>query len=107
MSKIDYNKCYYSPGNKNPHTHCTHPTYCLFNQNRIKLETQLQTLKKRIQKLTYDYDFIRREGTTNSTDYETIKERIKILKEDYEKLNNFKDKIMENGREEYAYNKRY
>ena len=41
---IELNTCYYSPGT-DKHTCCTHTHYCIFNKNRVKLETQITQLK--------------------------------------------------------------
>ena len=69
---INYNKCYYSTGANKPHATCTHKNYCIFNKNRITLETRIHQLKKQLTNTVNDYNFIRNEGTINSKDYETF-----------------------------------
>ena len=93
MSKI--NTCYWSPG-KDSHSCCTHQHYCIFNQNRIQLETDINKLENELHQRIYDLKFIKNEGTNNCADYEATKERIKILNADLEHLRNHRNKIIEN-----------
>lgn len=39
------NKCIYEQGAKEPHKHCTHQHYCIFNTNRKELENNITQLK--------------------------------------------------------------
>lgn len=103
MMKINYNKCYYSTGANKPHEPCTHKNYCIFNKNRITLETRIHQLKKQLTNTVNDYNFIRNEGTINSKDYETITKKLEILHKDYEKLKKFEEKIKENRGNNYGY----
>ena len=41
------NTCYYNPGTKK-HNNCTHTHYCIFNNNRTKLETKITQLQQQI-----------------------------------------------------------
>lgn len=93
MSKI--NTCYYSPGD-DKHDACTHQHYCIFNNNRIQLETDITKLENELHQRIYDLKFIKNEGTNNSADYEATKNRIKILNADLEHLRNHRNKIIEN-----------
>jgi len=93
MSKI--NTCYWSPGD-DKHATCTHPHYCIFNPNRIQLETDITKLENELHQRIYDLKFIKNEGTPNSADYEATTERIKILNQDLEHLRKFRNKIIEN-----------
>ena len=93
MSKI--NTCYYSPGD-DKHATCTHPHYCIFNKNRIQLETNITQLENELHQRIHDLKFIKNEGTNNCADYEATKNRIRILNEDLEHLRNFRKKIIEN-----------
>jgi hypothetical protein len=43
----DLNTCFYSPGT-DKHECCTHTQYCIFNQNRTELETQITQLENQI-----------------------------------------------------------
>lgn len=103
MMNINYNKCYYSTGANKPHETCTHKNYCIFNKNRITLETRIHQLKKQLTNTVNDYNFIRNEGTINSKDYETITKKLEILHKDYEKLKKFEEKIKENRGNNYGY----
>ena len=89
------NTCYYSPGT-DQHSCCTHPHYCIFNKNRINLETNITQLENELHQRIHDLKFIKNEGTNNSADYEATKERIKILNTDLEHLRNHRNKIIEN-----------
>jgi hypothetical protein len=40
----DLNTCYYSPGT-DKHSCCTHTHYCIFNNNRTELETQITSIE--------------------------------------------------------------
>ena len=93
MSKI--NTCFYSSGD-DKHECCTHPHYCIFNQNRINLETDITKLENELHQRIYDLKFIKNEGTNNSADYEVTKERIRILNTDLEHLRKHRNKIIEN-----------
>lgn len=93
MQKV--NTCYYSPGTKK-HNTCTHPHYCIFNQNRIQLEKNIHQLEKELHQRITDLKFITNEGTHNSADYTATRKRITILNNDLEHLRKFRDKIIEN-----------
>ena len=93
MSKI--NTCYYSPGD-DKHSCCTHPHYCIFNQNRIQLETDITKLENELHQRIYGLKFIKNEGTNNCADYKATKRRIKTLNTDLDYLRKFRNKIIEN-----------
>lgn len=92
---MSVNTCYYSPGT-DKHSCCTHPHYCIFNPNRIRLETDITQMENELHQRIYDLKFIKNEGTNNCTDYEATKNRIKILNEDLNNLRTFRNKIIEN-----------
>ena len=98
---IDYNECNYSTGNK--HSCCKHPNYCIFNNKRIQLEKSIHSLEKELHNRNKSLDFIKKEGTNNTLDYETNKKRIKILNEELNNLRKFKDKIIENEVKKYGF----
>lgn len=91
----DLNTCYYSPGT-DKHSCCTHPQYCIFNTNRINLETNITQLENELHQRIIDLKFIKNEGTNNCADYEATKSRITILNNDLEHLRKFRNKIIEN-----------
>ena len=93
MSKI--NTCYWSPG-EDAHNCCTHQHYCIFNKNRIRLETDINQLENELHQRIHDLKFIKNEATNNCADYEATKNRIKILNTDLEHLRNHRNKIIEN-----------
>lgn len=90
-----HNTCQYSPG-PDKHILCSHQHYCIFNKNRIRLETDITKLENELHQRIYDLNFIKNEGTSNCVDYEVTKNRIRILNEDLEHLRNFRNKIIEN-----------
>ena len=92
---IDYNTCYYSPGT-DKHSCCTHQHYCIFNPNRIQLETNITQLENELHQRIKDLKFIKNEGTSNCADYEATKNRITVLNTDLEHLRKHRDKIIEN-----------
>lgn len=92
---MSVNTCYYSPGT-DKHSCCTHPHYCIFNPNRIRLETDITKLENELHQRIYDLKFIKNEGTNNCADYEATKNRIKVLNEDLNNLRTFRNKIIEN-----------
>lgn len=94
MSKI--NTCYYSPGSDS-HSCCTHPHYCIFNQNRIQLETDITKIENELHQRIHDLKFIKNEGTKNCADYDETSKRIRILNADLEHLRKFRNKIIENN----------
>ena len=58
LKKVDniHNTCYYNEGSK--HELCKHKHYCIFNENRIQLEKQIQELQQKIaefEKILYDF----------------------------------------------------
>ena len=100
----DLNTCYYSPGT-DKHTSCTHKHYCIFNENRIKLDTDIHKLETELHKRISDLKFIKNEGTHNSADYEATKERITILNTDLRILRKSREKIIKNKEVKgYGYN---
>ena len=91
----DLNTCYWSPGT-DKHTCCTHPHYCIFNPNRIRLDNDIHQLETELHRRITDLKFIKNEGTPNSADYETTKARISLLNRDLEILRKNRNKIIEN-----------
>ena len=91
----DLNTCFYSPGT-DQHSCCTHPHYCIFNENRINLEKDITKLENELHQRITDLKFIKNEGTNNCADYEATKNRITVLNTDLEHLRNFRNKIIEN-----------
>lgn len=98
--KIDYNTCYYSKGDK--HSICTHKNYCIFNNNRIKLEQELNQLKKELNKQLKLLDSIRH-GYYTTADYDCLKKRIKLLNNDLNKLREFEESIKKAEVKKYGY----
>ena len=100
----DLNTCYWSPGN-DKHTCCTHQHFCIFNENRIRLDNDIHKLETELHKRITDLKFIKNEGTPNSADYEATRERITILNNDLEILRKSRQKIIENKEVKgYGYN---
>lgn len=100
MQKL--NECYHSPGD-DKHSCCTHPTYCIFNPNRIRLEKNIHTIKSELQQRKKDLEFINSEGTPNSADYLQTKARIKYLNADLQHLRKHKNKIIKNKVKAYGH----
>ena len=100
MSKI--NTCYWSPG-EDKHSCCTHPHYCIFNPNRIRLDKNIHDLETELHKRINDLNFIKKEGTSNTADYKTTKARIKYLNADLEHLRKHKNKMIKNEVKAYGY----
>ena len=92
----DLNTCYYSPGTNDKHSCCTHPHYCIFNSNRIRLEHDIHKLETELHQRIKDLKFIKNEGTSNCADYNITRERITILNTDLENLRKSRNKIIEN-----------
>ena len=100
----DLNTCYYSPGH-DKHSCCTHQHYCIFNNNRILLETTIHELETELHKRIIDLKFIKNEGTDNCADYKATSERITILNKDLEQLRKSRNNIIENKEVKgYGYN---
>ena len=91
----DLNTCYYSPGT-DKHEYCTHPNYCIFNPNRIRLDNDIHKLETELHQRITDLKFIKNEGTNNCADYEQTKARITLLNRDLEILRKNRKKIIEN-----------
>lgn len=98
---IDYNECNYSTGEK--HSCCTHPNYCIFNSKRIQLEKSIHALEQELHYRNKSLEFIKKEGTSNTIDYETNKSRIKILNEELKRLREFRNKIIEKEVKAYGF----
>lgn len=90
-----HNTCQYSPG-PDKHILCSHQHYCIFNKNRIRLDTDINKLESELHEKITNLKFIKNEGTDNCADYEATKNRIRILNEDLENLRNFRTRIIEN-----------
>ena len=89
------NTCYYSPGT-DQHACCTHTHYCIFNNNRIRLENDIHKLETELHQRIKDLKFIKNEGTNNCADYEATKDRITLLNRDLENLRKSRKNIIEN-----------
>lgn len=98
----DLNTCYYSPG-ADKHSCCTHPHYCIFNPNRIRLDNNIHEIETELHQRINDLKFIKKEGTPNCADYEITKARIKYLNADLEHLRKHKQKIIKNKVKAYGY----
>ena len=99
---INYNECYYSPG-PDKHSCCTHPNYCIFNPKRIQLEKSIHSLEQELHYRNKSLEFTKKEGTSNTIDYETNKNRIKILNEELTRLREFKNKIIKKEVKAYGF----
>lgn len=95
ISLKEANTCYYSPGT-DKHSCCTHPHYCIFNENRIQLEKDIRALEIELEKRMKDLKFIKNEGTSNCADYEATTERITIINFDLERLRKSRNNILGN-----------
>jgi len=102
LKTSELNTCYYSPGN-DKHSCCTHPRYCIFNPNRIRLDNNIHELETELQQRINDLNFIKNEGTRNSTDYNTTRNRIKYLNKDLKKLKDFRINIIKKEMKAYGY----
>lgn len=91
----DLNTCYYSPGT-DKHSCCTHQHFCIFNPNRIRLDTDIHKLETELHQRIIDLKFIKNEGTNNCADYERTRERITILNNDLSNLRKSRKNIIEN-----------
>ena len=101
MSNEEYNTCYYNTGDK--HSCCTHPHYCIFNHNRIRLDNDIHQLETELHQRIKDLEFIKREGTHNAADYNQTKARIKYLNIDLERLREHRKNIIEREVKAYGY----
>lgn len=100
---IDYNTCYYSPGDNDKHSCCTHPHYCIFNNNRINLESQIHSLEKELHSHIQSYTALKTGRNYTNADYRQTKEAIKLLNEDLNNLRGFKEKIKNKEVKGYGY----
>ena len=99
---IDYNTCYYSPGS-DKHSCCTHPHYCIFNQNRIELETQINNLSKELHSHIQSWNALKTGREYTNANYRETKEAIKLLNEDLNMLREFEKKIKNKEVKGYGY----
>ena len=99
---INYNECFYSPG-PDQHSCCTHPNYCIFNPKRIQLEKSIRALEKELHHRNKSLEFIKKEGTYNTIDYEENTSRIKILNKDLNRLREFRKKIIKKEVKAYGF----
>lgn len=99
---MNLNECKYSEGSK--HECCNHPHYCIFNNNRWKLETKITELQKKkneLVKLKTSYIVGNYVGNMS---YDELIMKITIIKKDINRLLRFKTRIVENKRsEKYGY----
>lgn len=89
---IDYNTCYYSPGN-DKHSCCTHQHYCIFNKNRIMLETEINNLSKELHSHIQSLNALKNGKHYTNANYRETKEAIKLLNEDLNRLRKFEKRI--------------
>ena len=100
---IDYNTCYYSPGQHDHHSCCTHQHYCIFNENRITLEKQINNLSNELHYHTKALNALKTGRNYTNANYKVTKERIKLLNEDLGNLRNFEKKIKNKEVKGYGY----
>ena len=96
------NKCYWSAGSE--HSCCTHPHYCIFNNNRWDLDKQLTKLWKRynsLLKLKNSYNL----GYFTDSDYSSIISKLTVVKNDIGRLTEFKKNVLAGEVNGYGYGK--
>ena len=98
----ELNTCYWSPGT-DKHSCCTHPHFCIFNPNRIRLDNDIHKLETELHQRITDLKFIKNEGTSNSADYEATRERITILNNDLSNLRKSRKNIIERRLKGYGF----
>lgn len=94
MSKIDFNTCYYSEGTG--HSCCTHPFYCIFNNNRFQHEKEINDVlceldfsKSLLKMMEAGFVFF-------NMDYDGVVKLVDMLVEDLSMLMEFDRKIKGN-----------
>lgn len=98
---INYNTCYYSPGTR--HSCCTHSYYCIFNNNRINLENQINTLSNELHMHINNLNALKNGKTYTNANYGETKESIKLLNDDLNRLREFEKRIKNKEVKGYGY----
>lgn len=99
--RIDYNECGYSPDANDPHSACLHPAYCIFNQNRVRLESMISELENDLESVEFQLSCFHEIYTT--TDYDELKKEKTLLMNDLEELKTFRSTIIDREIRKYGY----
>lgn len=97
--RIDYNDCWYSHGADKPHKACLHPFYCIFNPNRVRLESMIVDLENELKSIELE---LNPDTYTNNNYNDLMKEKTQLM-EDLEELLIFRNNIIDKEVEEYGY----
>lgn len=100
MMRIDLYECWYQ-GGENHHDACTHPSYCIFNPNRWKLEKKIAQLEKELEVIEHQLMLYHDIYTVKSK--EELEYEKEIVKNDLLQLRGFRMKIIDNEVKEYGY----
>lgn len=95
------NTCYYSEGGK--HDCCTHQGYCIFNENRVKLEQKIGDTLREYYELKKLRDSYLKGYYCGNIDYDFLLKKLNLLRHNISRLVQFKDKIINNEVDGYGY----
>ena len=98
----DENTCYYSPGD-DKHECCTHQHYCIFNQNRVKLEKKITSNWREYYKLKRTYGSYLKGYYTGDVDYNFLLKKLKMVKSNISRLVAIKEKIIRGDIDGYGF----
>lgn len=98
--RIDYNECWYQEGEPH-HGACTHPNYCIFNKNRIRLESQIGEIERDLELVEWQLSNFH--SIHLDKNYADLKKEKNILRDDLERLQFFRAKIIDSEVKEYGY----
>lgn len=106
MKEFDFNEknkntCYYSEGDK--HKTCTHPYYCIFNDYRNQLESDITTIENKYNSLTNQLKNIQKGDIHTEKDYEELLKDIENIEQEYIDLTDFRNNILEEKVKSYGY----
>lgn len=97
----DENTCYYSEGGR--HKCCTHQHYCIFNENRVRLEMKIMDNWREYYSLKKLYNSYLKGDYTGELDYDFLLKKLNIVKSNISRLVLFEKKIIDGDVNGYGF----
>jgi len=95
------NTCNYSDGNK--HECCTHPTYCIFNENRDRLERQITKLQREYYDLKRLHDNYFKGCYCGDLDFNFLLRKLDLVKHNISRMVKFRKMILDGDVNGYGF----
>lgn len=95
------NTCSYDGGSK--HSNCSHPNYCIFNENRWELMKKITHIEQELNFWKLQLNNLRNGGYHTTVTYSEVKKKIKSLELDLKNLRLFEFKVINGDIDGYGF----